>query len=74
MDKIKRYIYIQARPNPDETVTFVHVRVAATSEEAAALKGFKLLLKQDGYNGRLSNDIVIPVREQKDETQAETSV
>jgi hypothetical protein len=71
MNKIKRYIYIQARPNQDGIdVRFAYVRVTASSAEAAYKKGFKQLLEQDGYNGRVANDLVIPVREQKDETQA----
>ena len=71
MNKIKRYIYIQARPIGNEgEVTFAFIRCSASSEEAAYKKGFKLLLAQDSYNGKVCNDIVIPVREPKDETQA----
>jgi hypothetical protein len=70
MNKIKRYIYIEAR-NIDEQVpkvSFWYTRVAATSEEHAYSKGAKVAGKRDSIEGTFLNDYVIPVREPKDET------
>ena len=73
MNKIKQYIYIEVR-DLDGITSFWHTRISSSSEEAAYTKGAKIAGKRDSIEGIFLNDLVIPVREQKDETQAQEAV
>lgn len=65
--KRKKYFYIQARETKDRHVELFYIKVSSISENHALGTGFGMLKRRDKFEGKILTDLVIPLREVKNE-------